>query len=779
MPWMQCTCMCFFLCLARARSLFLCILVCVHSKRIFPSFFLSFFLSHTHSHLFLSMHLHMCVYIGCVTSWIHRFPFQADGEGRGRSEGQGDKSLKIYFYIFPSGTTATRYCGFFGLFCAGYTLRQEMSEGNSAVGCGDVSTADTHGSGTRNRFSSSPLYGTRVEFSATDGGASPTIKPPLEATNTSGGGSMTTTTGVDESTGFAHDVEEGERPAQIPARASSIAASPQPLCADDENGSDRNAAAMEESSFRRSAAMSMVQSGTVNALMQSEGSLLGQTVMLGQSTKGRTNIMSPSVVVSRSFPPLAGNTNCNDSGAQEICEDCADGPSITVSLANSTNESVGPWKRVQLVPVSASGIAGASPMLTIPVESASDAESPKKHRTNPPRHRSMNDPAASIGMQNSQKTAASSISFSDRTPQREGSPSRPPSSACSTMDMSRQLNISGMSGSMSFRPPVGGVSLADLPKGSPLVFDSSTKVVTPTCGTPVLSKTMQQPKSRPVNRPTSAAVSQFFTTFCGRSSGLATGNGLPLSRGVMGGSGGNPLASSAMGHVFTDPHDMPAAPKSQKPPTTPTSDSDVFRPWLPLGLEQEVAAAEVTGWTPLGNGPELPEQSCHGPILAGKIVNDRDKDGDDNDGYGKKSMSPARPEAIGTGFSVNEDGGNPFSGVNSTTLMEATLLEMNLHDGSMSVSVRPPPNNQAAEGAEDDWQGKDLQEARENGVVEPTKCKDTTGQLTRGRHQPSLRNQSESQMNKETHGVVKPDAAAASSTPGVLSKEEPTPTRHE
>ncbi|RNC47701.1 hypothetical protein TcCL_NonESM02471 [Trypanosoma cruzi] len=654
-----------------------------------------------------------------------------------------------------------------------------MSAGQSVVGCGDVSTADTHGPGTSSKFLPSPLYGTRAEVSATDGGASPLIKPPLYATNTSGGGPMTAKTGMDESTGFAHDAEEGETTARNPARASSIAASPQSLCADEEDVSDRNAAAMEESYFRRSAAMSRVQSGAVNAPVQFEGSFLRQTVMLGQSTQGRANTMSPSVIVSRSLPQLAGNANCGDGGAQEICEECADGPSITVSLANSTNDGVGPWKRVQLVSFSGPGIAGASPMLTIPVELASDAESPNKQRANPPRHRSIKDPAAPIGMHNSQQTAASSISFSDRTPQREGSPSRPPSSACSTMDMSRQLNISGMSGSMSFRPPVGGVSLADLPKGSPLVFDSSMNSVTPTRGTPVLSTTVQQPKPCPVNRTTSAAVPQFVTTFCGRSSGLATGNGLPLSRGVMGGSGGNPLLSSAMGHIFTDPHELPTAPKSQKPPTAPMSDSDVFRPWLPLGLEQDVAAAEVTGWTPLGNGSEMPEQSCNGPILAGNIVNDRNNDGDDDNGYGKKSMSPARPEAVGSGFSVNEDDGNPFFGATSTTLMEATLLEMNLQDGSISVSVRPPPSNQAAKGAEDDRQGKNSQEARENRVVEPTTCKDKVGQSTRGRRQPSLRNQSESQMNKETHGVVKPDTTVAGTTPAVLSTEEPTPTRHE
>ncbi|RNF26647.1 uncharacterized protein Tco025E_01109 [Trypanosoma conorhini] len=506
-----------------------------------------------------------------------------------------------------------------------------------------------------------------------------------------------------------------------------------------------------ESLPRRCAAVSRPPCGSGGPSVCLEGSLMGQTVLLSQSTQWRGHTASPSLAAPAPPAPLdkgsSGNGNSGD-GGQESRPDCTDAPSVTVSLVTSVNEGPSPWRRVQLVTLPPSSVVCGSPLPTIPAGAATTPCAQRAVRTE--QNPAQTGAAPPLAMSNSQRNMEASASYGDRTPLREASPSRPQSSVLSVGDASRRLNFSGMSSSMSFRPPVASPCLADLPKGSPLVFDGSLKSTTPTRATPVAAAALQRPKPRPTTRGTPTAGSQFATTFCGRRSSFAPGSGLPLARGVMGGSGGGSLrAAAAKGHVFADPHDPAALARRQNPSVTPAPDTGVFQPWMPLGHEQEAPAAAAPAWVPLGQGMELLGQSRNEPAGA---------EGDD---AGKKSPSPARFEATGLGFSGSAEGGP-----HATAMLEATVLEMRLQEGSISVSVPSPANTPALAEGEEHRHAKPPQEARE-GAAEPGA----------ERRRPSLRNRSPSQVNVEPHAVVKQDAPAAVSPAPAQPTEAPAPTR--
>ncbi|ESL09585.1 hypothetical protein TRSC58_02692 [Trypanosoma rangeli SC58] len=526
------------------------------------------------------------------------------------------------------------------------------------------------------------------------------------------------------------DMETTESPPPLPAPASSPATSSRSARADVEDASPRDDAAMEESGVRRSAAVSMFHCGAGSVFTCLEGSMLGETVLLSQSTQRRLYTMSPSVVAPGAAPPAPLDTinNSNSDSSAQKNQYCTDVPSITVSLANSINDGPGPWRRVQLVQLPASNVAGGSPMPMIPAGAASDAATPADQlKQHPVQTNSGTSPETS----NSERNVAASVTDGDRTPQREASPSRPQSSVCSTGDALRQLDFSGMSNSMSFRPPVACPILADLPKGSPLVFDGSLKSTTPTRATPVVTAALRQPKPPRTSRGIPMAGAQFVSTFCKRRSSFAPGSGLPFSRGVVGGSGGNVLRTSAIGHTYADPLDTASVAKRHMPPVASVPDTGVLEPWLPLGHEPDVPAAEAPGWVPLGLGLQPLEQSSNGlaSAPASTVAGDKDGDAEDNSA-GRRSPSPARFEVTGSGFSVSEEGGISFCGSHSMAMMERTVLEMNLKWGSISASVPSPANNQvtgAAGAAEED-----------PAVLTPVTCKDVADQAPVERRPLSL-----------------------------------------
>ncbi|RNF10237.1 hypothetical protein TraAM80_01676 [Trypanosoma rangeli] len=576
-------------------------------------------------------------------------------------------------------------------------------------------------------------------------------------------------------TAFTSDMQVTESPPPLPAPASSPATSSRPARADVEDASPWDDAAIEESRMRSSAAVSMFHCGAGSVSTCLEGSMLGETVLLSQSTQRRLHTMSSSVVAPCAAPPAPLDTiNKSNSGSStQKNQDCTDVPSITVSLANSINDGPSPWRRVQLVQLPASNVAGGSPMPMITSGAASDTATPAdQHADQLKQYPVQTDSGAPPEASNSERNVAASVSDGDRTPQREASPSRPQSSVCSTGDAPRQMNLSGMSNSMSFRPPVTCRIPSDLPKGSPLVFDGSLKSTTPTRATPVVTSALHQPKPHRTNRGTPMSGSQFVSAFCKRRSSFAPGSGLPFSRGVMGGSGGNALRTSVIGHAYADPLDMASMAKCQMPPVASVPDTGVFEPWLPLGHEPDVPAAEASGWVPLGLGLQPLEQSSNDLASAPASIVVGDKDGDaECNGAEKKSLSPSRCDVRGLGFSVGEEGGISC-GSHSMTMMEGTVLEMNLGWGSISASVLSPANSQVTGAA-------DAKEEEDPAVLTPATCKDVADQAPLERCPPSLRSRLLSQVNVEPRDVGKQDAAAAVSLATAQPTEVPVPTWQE
>ncbi|KEG05866.1 hypothetical protein DQ04_17721000 [Trypanosoma grayi] len=555
--------------------------------------------------------------------------------------------------------------------------------------------------------------------------------------------------------------EDSPLPLHVPAR-SPIPMVPAAAAATD-TAEDRerrpvrdDASVGEGDSSIRSAAPPMAWNGASNISIRLDGSMMDQTIMMGTSALRQVNSMSPSIALPTPTTPLLINSS-NRSGGCRGREARPDRPpespvagaaTAAAAVTRPIGDNANPWRRVQVVSLPTTNVVGGSPAPVTPVDTL-PLSTQRQRAASPSRRQQFavsDDAAGRIGMSVSYNTMTGSTNCSDATPQREGSPSRQPSSAVSTTDTSRQLNISLMSGSMSFRPPVGSISFGEVPKGSPLAFDSSMQSMTLTTPT-----ALQHPKPRLITRvtPTAATAnssSQFRTVICGKNANFGSGGGLPLSRGLVG--GGSLRRTPVSGHSFVDPHDI-AALARQKPHTTAVPDASVFQPWSPLGHDCDTPDAQ-DGNTDRSNH----NGSC-------KDTGGEADDGGDGETR-KKSMAPARQVTNDLAFSVNED--DAFSCRGTNTLMEATLMGMQLHDGSASVSVSPHAVGMPAAEASKPQQPcteKNAEEAKPQEPEEPP---------ARGSRQPSLRNRSPSRMNdtanpggkQESHAAA---AAAAASQP--------------